>query len=212
MKRTVFAILAMLLLVATDVTAQVAQWGITGGMNVSKINWKDVDWSNVQQEVKPQTEKGWYVGITGKATIPVVGLGIDGGLLYSQEGVDPGIEDCKAELAHFISIPIHLRYDLAIWGVEEIVVPFAMIGPQFNYAMNDIKFKDFEGQGVDGIVKKANSWRLDLGLGCILFEHLQLHYSYGIPLGEAIQVDEENHSAEINYKLGTHRLGLVYYF
>lgn len=212
MKRAILALIALFSLLTIPASAQIARWGITGGMNVSKINWKNVDWGNLEKEVNPQSEKGWYAGITGKIAIPVVGIGIDGGLVYSQEGVDSGIENYKSELAHSICIPLHLRYDLEIWGVEDIVIPFAMIGPQFNFAMNDLKFKELEGHSAEYIINKVNSWRLDMGLGCILFNHLQIHYSYGIPMGDAIQMDEEQGTASFNYKLGTHRLGAVYYF
>lgn len=206
MKQIILTLLTLFAIGTTPVKAQIARWGITGGMNVSKIDWKDLEGT------KPEAEKGWYAGITGKLTIPVVGIGVDGGLIYSQENVNPGITNYKSDLAHFISIPLHLRYDLEIWGVEDIVIPFAMIGPQFNFAMNDLKFKELEGHSAEYIINKVNSWRLDMGLGCILFNHLQIHYSYGIPMGDAIQMDEEQGTASFNYKLGTHRLGAVYYF
>jgi len=206
MKRFVLSTLFLLAIGATTASAQIARWGITAGMNVSKIHWENVE------NVKPESENGWYTGITGKVTIPVIGIGVDGALVYSQEGVNAGFEGCKTDIAHFLSVPMHLRYDLEIWGLEEIVIPFGMIGPQFNYAMNDLEFESFEGHSVEHIIKKANTWRLDLGFGAILFEHLQVSYSYGIPLGEAIKFDDKSQSAEVNYNLGTHRLGLVYYF
>lgn len=206
MKKTFLALSVLFSLGAATATARVACWGVTGGMNVSKIDWKNV------KNTKPESEKGWYAGITGKLTIPGVGLGIDGGVVYSQEGIDTGIDNVKTDAAQFLSVPIHLRYDLQIWGVEEIFIPFAMIGPQFNYSMNELKFEDFEGQSLGYIVKKANTWRLDMGAGFILWDHLQLSYSYGIPLGQAIQIDEEQGTTTFNYNLGTHRIGVVYYF
>lgn len=193
-------------LTISNLSARTAGWGLTGGMNVSKINWKDM------KETKPEAEKGWYAGITGMFSIPLSGFGFDGAIIYSQEGIGTGIDNVDAEVAQYLSIPVHLRYDFYIQATEDVLVPFLTIGPQFNYALNEIKFEDFEGHSLGYIVKKANTWRLDMGAGVLLMDHLQLSYSYGIPLGEAIQVDEEKGTTSFNYKLGTHRVGLVYYF
>ena len=207
MKKILLALgITCMLLGSNAVQARTLGWGLTGGMNVSKLDL-DKDYAEM---AKPEADKGWYAGVTGLVSVPLLGFGFDGSIVYSQEEVNLS-KDGDSETAQFISIPVHLRYDFRLPAVEKAFVPYLMAGPQFNYALNDVKFALQEESDVKAVLKKSNSWRLDFGLGMILFDHLQLTYSYGIPVGSSQKI----HSAgdvENTYKSGSHRMGLSIYF
>lgn len=207
MKRIIIPfILIVSLLSSTHASADVLSWGITGGINISKINFKE---KAVQDIAKPDAKGGWYVGMMGIVSLPVLGFGIDGAITYSQEKVNAA-SDMEDETAKFISVPLHLRYDFKLPIVEKVVVPVILAGPQFNYATNDLKLAYKDGTDAGAVIKKTNSWRMDLGLGATLFNHVQLTYSYGIPMGthKIEGVDD----VESTYKLGAHRIGLAILF
>lgn len=205
MKKIILALgITSMLLGCNVMQARTLGWGLTGGMNVSKI---DLD-KNYEEMAKPEADKGWYAGITGLVSVPILGFGFDGSIVYSQDKLS---KDGDSETAQFISIPVHLRYDFRLPAVEKAFVPYLMAGPQFNYALNDVKFAIEEESDAKTVLKKANSWRLDFGLGMILLDHVQLTYSYGIPIGPSQKI----HSAgdvENTYKSGAHRLGMAIYF
>ena len=204
MKRTFIAIcLAVSSLLTFSAQARTFGWGVTGGMNVSKI---DLD-KEFTEMAKPEADKGWYAGITAMVSVPLLGFGVDGSVVYSQEGVNLS-KDADSKTAKYLSIPVHLRYDFRLPLVEEAFVPYLLLGPQFNYGINDVKFAiDDENEAV---LKKANNWRLDMGVGFLLFDHVQLSYSYGIPMGDTNKVRVLD--AVDNYKMGAHRMGLSVYF
>lgn len=193
-------------IVATPTQARTLGWGITGGMNVTKLNLEE-DWQNMTQ---PQSDKGWYAGVTGLVSVPILGFGFDGSVLYSQEEVSLS-KDSEAETAYFVCLPIHLRYDFKFPLMDEIFVPYVMAGPQFNYRFNDLKFAYEEGESSRAILKRTNSWRLDFGLGFILFDRVQCTYSYGIPIGPSCKIQKAGDVVN-TYKLGAHRMGLAVYF
>lgn len=196
---------AMMILSATTAKARTAGFGVTAGMNISKI-----DWSNIKQ-ADPEPEKGWYAGVTGMFSVPLLGFGFDGGIVYSQEGVNLGMSDLDTEIAHFVSIPVHLRYDFKFYPIDDIFVPYLYAGPQFNFALNNLDFGDVLNQSLEATLKKSNNWRLDFGLGCILFDRVQLSYSYGIPMGDRVDVNLGETFVD-KYKMGAHRMGVAYYF
>ena len=207
MKKILLALgIVSLLVCNNEAHARTLGWGLTGGMNVSKI---DLD-QDLEDMTKPEADKGWYAGVTGLVSVPLLGFGFDGSIVYSQEEVKLS-KETESKTAQFISIPVHLRYDFRIPVMEKAFVPYLMAGPQFNYALNDVKVAIDEEADAKAVLKKANSWRLDFGLGMILFDHLQLSYSYGIPVGSSNKIRTPG-DIEEKYKMGAHRLGMSVYF
>ena len=57
------------------------QFGIKGGLNVSKIS--------VSKEVfRPDNKSGFFFGPTAEFTLPLLGMGVDVSALYNQYGID----------------------------------------------------------------------------------------------------------------------------
>ena len=80
--KKVFSILLVAvccLALATPAQAQL-KWGVKGGVNMSKIDW------NGGYEGNKDNSAGFFIGPMAEFTIPVIGLGIDGAVMYSQRG------------------------------------------------------------------------------------------------------------------------------
>ena len=85
-------LIAVCALVALPAQAQL-QWGIKGGANVSKVSFnKDL--------FKSDNMGGFFIGPMVEFTIPIIGLGIDGALLYNQRGVKSHDDNYKIGRAH----------------------------------------------------------------------------------------------------------------
>ena len=70
---SVFMIAICCLAVAIPAQAQLLKFGVKGGVNLSKL----------KLEGMKDNSTGFFFGPMAEVTIPIVGLGVDGALLYS---------------------------------------------------------------------------------------------------------------------------------
>ena len=91
--------------------------------------------------MKSDNTTGFFFGPMAEVTIPVVGLGVDGALLYSQRGEN----DWKQQ---GIEIPVNLKYTI---GLGSMLGVFVAAGPDFFF-----NFKDMNKEGFDK--KKYAGW------------------------------------------------------
>ena len=203
--------LALLLIIVATTTAN-AQFnlGVKAGVNLPEAPTLNV--YDFKSSIRGNT--GWFVGPTAKFIIPVVGLGVEANLLYSQANIDI---DGQNILTQSIEVPLMLRYELSIPAINRIIEPFIAIGPQFGWNIGDKSFTlkniaDIAGR--EYRIKDSNT-SLNLGLGLVLFNHLQIHGNYNLALGKTADitgtiVDFTKELAEI--KTNTWQVSLAYIF
>ena len=204
-----FLTLILFVVAATTATAQF-NIGIKAGVNFPEAPTLNVD--DFKSSIRGNT--GWFVGPTAKFVIPVVGLGVEANLLYSQANIDI---DGQNILTQSIEVPLMLRYELSIPAINRIIEPFIAIGPQFGWNIGDKSFTlkniaDIAGR--EYRIKDSNT-SLNLGLGLVLFNHLQIHGNYNLALGKTADitgtiVDFTKELAEI--KTNTWQVSLAYIF
>ncbi len=153
--------LAVCLAVAVPAQAQL-KFGVKGGLNLSKL---DVSGNKISDNTT-----GFFIGPMAEFTIPVVGLGVDGALMYSQRGKD-------AYKQQGIEIPVNLKYTI---GLGSTLGVYLAAGPDFFF-----NFKDVDLTGID---KKDAQVGLNLGAGVKLLGHLQAGFTYQIPLGNSFEL------------------------
>ncbi len=153
--------LAVCLAVAVPAQAQL-KFGVKGGLNLSKL---DVNGNKISDNTT-----GFFIGPMAEFTVPVVGLGVDGALMYSQRGKD-------AYKEQGIEIPVNLKYTI---GLGSTLGVYLAAGPDFFF-----NFKDVDLTGVD---KKDAQVGLNLGAGVKLMGHLQAGFTYQIPLGNSFEL------------------------
>lgn len=188
--------------VASPVSARTFGFGVTGGLNVSKLD-----------EDGAKSNSGWFAGVTAKVTVPVLGFGLDGALLYSTEKVEAEAKDKNAQ---YISVPVNLRYDFQLPVVSKVLVPYAFLGPQFDWNINNAKLNFFdEEEGGYGLKAKDATWKANFGIGALLFNHVQVSYAYSLPISNSWSWDtvyDNVEGARKNTKLATHKVGVTYFF
>ena len=87
---------AVALMMAAPAQAQLIKFGLKGGVNLSKL---DIDGG---YEGNKDNSTGYFIGPMAEITLPLVGLGIDGAVWFSQRGE----KDLKQQ---GIEVPVNLE-------------------------------------------------------------------------------------------------------
>ena len=156
---------------------------LEGGVNLSKASIKGdgglFDASN---------RTGWFVGPKVQMTMPVIGLGIDASLLYSQKYMKMDFsgevdgENVNGSTPNksmpYVEIPINLRYN---FGFSSLVGVYLATGPQYNWYLGSRNLK-YAGESIGSLERSTFSW--NVGAGVTLLSHLQVGVTYNIAMGE----------------------------
>ena len=149
------------------------KWGLEGGVNLSKASIKGdgglFDASN---------RTGWFVGPKVQMTMPVIGLGIDASLLYSQKYMKMDFsgevdgENVNGSTPNksmpYVEIPINLRYN---FGFSSLVGVYLATGPQYNWYLGSRNLK-YAGESIGSLERSTFSWNVGAGV------------TYNIAMGE----------------------------
>lgn len=213
--KKVFSILLVAvccLALATPAQAQL-KWGVKGGVNMSKIDW------NGGFDGNKDNSTGFFIGPMAEFTIPVIGLGIDGAVMYSQRGKELDVIDGSKTLTvdakqQGIEIPVNLKYTI---GLGSLLGIYVAAGPDFFFNFKDAKLKVL-GNTLDeekAIESKKAQVGVNLGAGLKLFQHLQIGFNYQIPLGDSFSTGEALKAIKDDFVSGktkTWQISLAYLF
>lgn len=175
---TLFVAVALLFAGVQSAQAQLS-WGVKGGLNLQKADFDDA-----MSNLKTDNFTGFFIGPMAEFTIPIVGLGVDGALLYSQTGIKEEDETLKS---HNLEIPINLKYSI---GLGKLASVYAAAGPQFAFALSQDKLEWTDNlKNYSSKPFKKSQLSLNLGVGVKLISHLQAGVTYNIPLGDTAEYD-----------------------
>lgn len=155
------------------------KFGVEAGLNASKASVDNFSAKN---------RAGWFVGPKVQYTLPVLGLGVDASLLYSQKYLELSSDDeTSSEVTTknmpYIEIPINLKYNI---GFSSLLGAYIATGPQYSWYLGG-KSLSFDNLRYDGSLKTSSfSW--NVGLGINAFSHLQVGVTYNIALGQTGEV------------------------
>ncbi len=189
MKRlfSTLAIALFCLCVAIPAQAQLLRWGVKGGVNMTKIDFGE----NYKDKMA-----GFFIGPMAEVNIPVVGLGVDAALLFSQKGIKA--DDGRVK-QFGVDIPVNLKYTL---GLGSMLGIYVAAGPDFYF--------DFKGEK-NGMERKRAQVGINVGGGVKLFKHLQAGISYNIPMGDHFTFKEAGQALRKG-KDKTWQVSLAYMF
>ncbi|MEG0645544.1 MAG: porin family protein [Bacteroides sp.] len=163
-------LVAICLVMAIPAQAQL-KFGVKGGLNLAKADFNKSDF-------KTDNFTGFFIGPMAELTIPVVGLGVDGALLFSQRGIKINGE---SEKENGLEIPINLKYTI---GLGSLLGIYVAAGPDFYF--NFAKDKSF-GQNIN-LNRKNAQVGINLGAGVKLLKHLQVGFNYNVPLDNSSEL------------------------
>jgi hypothetical protein len=127
---------------------------------------------------------GFFIGPMAEFTIPVVGLGVDGSLLFSQKGVKA---DSDASKQYGFDIPVNLKYNIGLGSLFGIYIA---AGPDFYFDIS----KDKSVANIAEAKKKRAQVGINVGAGVKLLGHLQIGANYNIPLGDSFSLEAVGHA------------------
>ena len=165
MKKIVgLVMVALLALMALPANAQL-KFGIKGGVNISSVHFN----SDV---LKADNVTGFQVGPMIETTLPLVGVGIDAAVLYSQKGLET----------------TNLKWKFGL----PIVKAYLAAGPYIGFRVGGDKFWDIPGSVADQVKAKNFSAGLNFGAGVELISHLQVGFNYGLGLTDNYSIEKVN--------------------
>lgn len=203
MKKIICAFMVAIcaLAMAMPAQAQLLKWGFKGGVNMSKLN--------LDRALSSDNNTGFFIGPMAELTIPVVGLGLDAALMYSQRGDDYTTMD-EGQNAYEVKgkqqgleIPVHLKYTI---GLGSMLGIYVAAGPDFFF-----NFKDIKISGLD-VDTKRTQVAMNIGAGLKLIRHLQLGFVYQIPLGDSFSLKEAGQAMFDGGRTKTWQVSLAYLF
>ena len=183
---TVTVCLAM----AMPAKAQI-KFGVKGGLNLASASLSDA-WD---AKGNADNYTGFFIGPMVDITIPIIGLGVDGALMYSQKGAKISFDDDLGSTTfkqQGIEIPVNLKYSIGLGSSASI---YFAAGPSFYFNMksdDDLTF-DSETGSLDYDKSEVS---LNLGAGVKLLRHLQLGVNYNMGLTDSAKakIDSPNSS------------------
>lgn len=187
-------ILALAFVLAMPSKSQV-QFGVEAGVNLTKLNFSD----NLSSIAHSDNMAGWYLGPKVNVKIPVIGLGLDAALVYSQKKLD-----VDGDLTTFRSfeVPVNVRYTI---GLSSIASIHAATGPQFGFNIGNTNL--YEATTTFKKEHMCVSW--NIGGGVTLGGHLELGVLYNFGISDYYKLEG---NSDYNFKGNTFQVQAAYLF
>lgn len=186
--------IALLFMVAMPSQAQI-KLGVKAGVNLSKA-----DFSNLGATVDVDNFTGYFVGPMLELKVPIIGIALDGALLYSHSGMKFDVEanGGRAEKLNrnTIEIPVNLKYK---FGLSSLIGAYLALGPQWGFNLSTDDFINNEGK----LTFKKSTLSMNIGGGLNFLSHFQVGLNYNIPLGKTAEFDLVSSAATTLWKGAT---------
>ena len=165
MKKVISVLMvAVALMMTAPAQAQLFKLGLKGGMDFTKL---DLNAESIK-DVKDNSN-GFFIGPMAEVTLPIIGLGVDGAVMFAQRGKNEWKQQG-------VEVPLNLKYTI---GLGSMFGFYLAAGPDFFFNFNDIEVKDLEA--------KKTQVAINLGAGLKLLRKLQIGVNYQIPMGDSFK-------------------------
>ena len=151
-------------------------WGIRGGLNL--VN-NDITQVSEESATSKDSYTGFFIGPMAEVQIPIIGIGIDASLLYSQKGLE--ISDEETMKNQSLAIPVSLKYSL---GLGNLAALYVAAGPQLDFKIGDLDQEFADGDDVKEFALEKSTWSINVGAGVKLINHIQAGINYNIPVSK----------------------------
>lgn len=171
---------ALMMIISAGVAQAELRFGIKAGLNLNSLSFGKVE--NLVTE--KDNRCGFTGGVTVDYTVPIIGIGVDGSVMYTRMNSYGAVHTDDLDLApatpnennasigkNFIEIPINVKYKLGIPVIARIFKPYVFTGPSFAFKLDKNTLKDIQ--------TKTCQVAWNIGLGIELINHLQVQASYG---------------------------------
>ncbi len=178
-KSLLMAVVAIVLMVPATVSAQL-KFGVKGGMTLNEMHFSE-------EVLKATNRNGFFLGPTLKVAIPGLSIGVDASALYDQREVRFGEDNETVDVKmKQVVLPLNIR---VTFGSSKVLGVYAFGGPQYAFNLNtDEKFID----NVHSWKMKDSYLSVNLGVGVVVADFLQVAANYNIDCGKAGEVTTVN--------------------
>ena len=178
-KVTGLVLIILMAFIAVPAKSQL-KFGVKGGLNISSVHLN----SDI---LKADNVTGFQIGPMIETTIPLIGVGLDAAILYSQKGMDVKSETGTSTnvKTDYIDVPVNLKWKFGL----PIIKGYLAAGPYIGFRVGGDKFWEIPGSVVGQVKAKNFSAGLNFGAGVELISHLQVGINYGLGM-------TDNYSAE----------------
>lgn len=178
-KVTGLFLIVLMAIIAVPASAQL-KFGVKGGLNISSVHFSS-------DLLKADNVTGFQIGPMIETTIPLIGVGLDAAILYSQKGMDmkSGTGISTSVKTDYIDVPVNFKWKFGL----PILKAYLAAGPYVGFRVGGDKFWDVPGNVIGQVKAKNFSAGLNFGAGVELIRHLQVGFNYGLGL-------TDNYSAE----------------
>lgn len=198
--------LILFMMIGSAANAQL-RFGLRGEVGLNKPSFSE-------DVVKVENLNSFKIGPTAEFMFPIVNLGIEGSLLYSNDkmnvqGVsEEGVQSAVQKVSnHYLEVPVNLKYKI---GFILPIKAYLAGGP---YARFLVASDDFTWETIKGKVEAKNfEAGINLGAGAEVFSRLAVGVNYGIRMTDNYSVDEPKWTDAFNGKKGTWSLTAAVYF
>lgn len=177
MKKSISALIIILCMAVVVPAQGQIKFGVKGGLNLASSlsdAWDD--------KTNTDSYTGFFIGPMVDIGVPVLGLGVDGALLFSQKGNKVGEEKFKQQ---GLEIPLNLKYS---FGLGSLASVYLAAGPSFFFNMRSDEKVTFES--IEGSIRYKNAEvGINLGGGVRLLKHLQVGINYHMPLTDSAKAE-----------------------
>lgn len=198
MKKYIFLLVAI---VCFSINSEAkVKFGLRGGANITKMSFNN-------DVINSKNTNGFYIGPTVKIGLPL-GFDIDGSIVYNQWKVETDVfnaNNTPIELKHkAIDIPLNLRKG---FGLGDKASVFLFAGPQFSFNIGNKDLHDIDWTWKDSDIS------INLGVGAMLLNHIEVKANYNIPCGKTGSFNVENAVVKnISGKKKGWQIGAAIYF
>jgi len=212
MKKLRYLLFALALVFVYPATAQI-KFGVRGGVNIANTK---IDQAIIEDFFDVESITAFQLGPTMEAMIPILGVGTDIGLLYSQRGFKLknkiNGENGNARVG-YIDVPLNLKWKPSLGFIKLYVAagPYVSIKISQNMDLSGI----IENEALSGMIDikpKTFSAGLNFGGGIELRQHLQVGFNYGLGLTDDYKNDGANFGDIFSPKSSTWSVVAAYYF
>lgn len=183
MKKIVGLVFIGIFLFALSPAKAQLRFGVKGGVNISTVHFSE-------DIISPHNVTGFHIGPMLEATVPLLGVGFETAVLYTQRGLEYQDQAMKVD---YLDIPVHLKWKFGL----PIVKAYLATGPYFGFRVSGDKLWDIPGSVTNQIKAKTFSSGWDIGVGAEVLNHLQVGVNYGLGFTNNYEIE--------GYKSGKNR-------
>ena len=199
-----YSLIVALVALSLTAHAQFFQWGVEGGINLNTMTL-----SSSVPDVSENNRTGFFIGPKVKFSVPVVGIGLDGALLFSNMDAELSTANgTERKTTNYLSIPLNVRYQI---GLGDLLSAYVATGPQWNVLLSG---KTWSVDDADIAKLKSSNFSWNIGVGIMALTHLQLGVTYNIPISKSGTgyFPDGSDLTSVSLKNNTWQLRVAYYF